>query len=121
MIIFMSSEFVNAEKKVQKSRCIYNDNWNTSLIDTETVNYIKANQVLTKEKTGVPRGILWGQGRDAMGFDITATALALFLALIFTDIAVLIQTFRTWARCTIQSGLWTCECWKVRFKKPLDL
>ena len=58
----------------------------------KTVDYIKGNQALTKEKTGVPGGILSGQGRKAMVLDITATALALFLALIFMDITLLIQT-----------------------------
>ena len=49
----------------------------------KTVYYIKANQVLTKEKTGVPGGIRSGQGREAIALDITATAPALFLALLF--------------------------------------
>ena len=57
----------------------------------KTVNHSKANQVLTKDKTGVPGGILWGQG-SLVALETTATALALFFALFSKDITLLIQT-----------------------------
>ena len=39
----------------------------------------------------VPGRILQGQGREGMALDITATAPALFLVLLFIDITLLIQ------------------------------
>ena len=45
----------------------------------KTVRCIKANQVLTKEKTRVPGGIIYGQGREGNA----ATAPALLLALFY--------------------------------------
>ena len=56
----LSSKFVNAENKVKKGIgfLIVIENKIPHHLIQKTVNYIKANQVLTKEKTGVPGGIL---------------------------------------------------------------